>query len=115
MLQRMPHPEGGTYWDHTLVLCCTEFARDNTFPDTGWNNGGGADHRGTPASRLISMPLMGGMVSAGGQLLGRTDPKTYLPVDESYHSQSVLATLTDALGMQTGQYFEQPPISGLFE
>jgi len=115
VLQRMPHPEGGTYWDHTLVLCCTEFARDNTFPDTGWNNGGGADHRGTPASRLISMPLMGGMVSAGGQLLGRTDPKTYLPVDESYHSQSVLATLADALGMQSGQYFEQPPISGLFE
>ena len=58
-------PGGGTYWDNTLVLCCTEFARDNTFPDTGWNNGGGADHQGTNASRLISMPMMGGMMSAG--------------------------------------------------
>lgn len=72
-LKLMPHPEGGTYWDHTLVGCVTEFGRDNVM-DNGYNSGGGSDHTGGPGSRYQSYFMMGGLVANGGRIFGRTDP-----------------------------------------
>ncbi len=72
-LKLMPHPEGGTYWDHTIVGCLTEFGRDNVM-ENGYNSGGGSDHTGGPGSRYQSYFAMGGLVTKGGQFFGRTDP-----------------------------------------
>jgi len=115
VLNRIPHPDGGTYWDHTMVVACTEFARDNTYSDTGFNNGGGTDHVGSKASRYQSVAVMGGPVAAGGKLLGRTDPKSFEAVDKVYHSQGVLSTILDLVGMKSEDYFEAEPFSELFE
>lgn len=72
-LKMMPHPEGGTYWDHTLVGCVTEFGRDNVM-ENGYNSGGGSDHTGGPGSRYQAYFAMGGLVTKGGKFFGRTDP-----------------------------------------
>ncbi len=74
-LKQMPHPEGGTYWDHTLIGMCTEFGRDNTM-DTGYNSGGGSDHTGGPGSRYQSWFVSGGLVGQAGKHFGHTDKST---------------------------------------
>jgi Protein of unknown function (DUF1501) len=74
-LKLMPHPEGGSYWDHTIIGMFTEFGRDNTNAD-GFNSGGGSDHTGGPGSRYQSWFVTGGLVAAGGQQFGKTDPMT---------------------------------------
>lgn len=71
-LKLMPHPDGGTYWEHTLVGCVTEFGRDNVM-ENGYNSGGGSDHTGGPGSRYQSYFMMGGQVLGGGKLIGATD------------------------------------------
>ncbi len=72
-LKLMPHPQGGTYWDHTLVGCVTEFGRDNVMGN-GYNSGGGSDHVGGPGSRYQAYFMTGGLVGKGGGFFGRTDP-----------------------------------------
>ncbi|MBK8720398.1 MAG: DUF1501 domain-containing protein [Deltaproteobacteria bacterium] len=74
-LKLMPHPEGGTYWDHTIIGCVTEFGRDNVM-DNGYNSGGGSDHTGGPGSRYQSYFVTGGLVTKGGSIFGRTDAST---------------------------------------
>jgi hypothetical protein len=74
-LKQMPHPEGGTYWDHTIIAMVTEFGRDNTM-DTGYNSGGGSDHTGGPGSRYQSWFVSGGLVGKPGKHFGHTDPST---------------------------------------
>ena len=116
VLQRLDHPEGGKYWDHTVIYACTEFGRDGTYADTGLNNGGGTDHQGSPASRNQSCPVMGGPVTAGGKLIAPTDPMSYTAIDgNAVHSQSLLSTALDVLGIKSDQFLEQPPIHELFE
>ncbi|MEM9454659.1 MAG: DUF1501 domain-containing protein [Myxococcota bacterium] len=77
-LKRMNHPEGGTYWDRTLVMVTSEFGRDNLMAN-GYNSGGGSDHTGGPGSRFQAFPFMGGPVSQGGRMFGRTDLTTMEP------------------------------------
>jgi hypothetical protein len=74
-LKMMPHDEGGTYWDHTIIGMVTEFGRDNTM-DTGYNSGGGSDHVGTPGSRYQSWFVSGGLVGKPGMHFGHTDPSS---------------------------------------
>ncbi|HWB79289.1 MAG TPA: DUF1501 domain-containing protein [Nannocystaceae bacterium] len=74
-LKMMPHPEGGTFWDHTLIGMFTEFGRDNTNAD-GYNSGGGSDHTGGPGSRYQSWFVSGGLVTQGGKQFGKTDAMT---------------------------------------
>jgi hypothetical protein len=71
-LKQMPHPEGGTYWDHTIIGMVTEFGRDNTM-DNGYNSGGGSDHTGGPGSRYQSWFVSGGLVANQGKHFGHTD------------------------------------------
>jgi uncharacterized protein (DUF1501 family) len=78
-LKRMTHPEGGTYWDHTLVMFQSEFGRDNLMSN-GFNSGGGSDHTGGPGSRYQAFPYMGGLVGQGGRFFGRTDAATMEPL-----------------------------------
>lgn len=115
LLKRMSHPEGGTYWDHTLVLTASEFSRNNTSKDTGFNSGNGSDHvedRDAP-SRNQALAFMGGAVTAGGKLLGATDEEMR-PQDKVYSSRSVLATTMDVLGLDPGKHWSEPAISELF-
>lgn len=74
-LQLMEHPEGGSYWDRTLITITSEFGRDNVMGG-GFNSGGGSDHTGGPGSRNQAFPYMGGLVSQAGQQFGATHPST---------------------------------------
>ena len=115
LLKRMDHPSGGKFWDHTLVLTVSEFSRNNTAEDTGFNSGNGSDHvdeRDAP-SRNQALAFMGGAVTAGGELLGATDDEMR-PQDRVYSSRSVLATVMDVLGLDPGQHWAEPAISELF-
>jgi len=59
---------------------------------------------------------MGGPVTAGGKLIAPTDPMSYAAVDgNAVHSQSLLSTALDVLGIKSDQYLEAPPIHELFE
>lgn len=78
-LERMIHPEGGTYWEHTLVMVTSEFGRDNV-GGGGYNSGGGSDHTGGPGSRYQAFPYLGGLVGQGGRIIGRTDANTMEPL-----------------------------------
>ena len=40
LLKMMPHPDGGSFFDHTLVTVVSEFGRNNVL-DTGFNSGRG--------------------------------------------------------------------------
>lgn len=79
-LKRMQHPEGGTYWDHTLVMLTSEFGRDNLM-SSGYNSGGGSDHTGGPGSRYQAFPYMGGLVQQGGRFFGHTNQGTMEPME----------------------------------
>lgn len=78
-LKRMNHPEGGTYWDRTLIILQSEFGRDN-LQSSGYNSGGGSDHVGGPGSRYQAFPYMGGLVGQAGRFFGRTDATTMEPL-----------------------------------
>ncbi|MCA9654261.1 MAG: DUF1501 domain-containing protein [Myxococcales bacterium] len=78
-LKRMDHPEGGSYWDHTLIMVTSEFGRDNV-GGGGFNSGGGSDHTGGPGSRYQAFPYLGGLVGQGGGFFGRTDANTMEPL-----------------------------------
>jgi uncharacterized protein (DUF1501 family) len=78
-LKRMTHPEGGTMWDHTLIMVQSEFGRDNLMGN-GYNSGGGSDHTGGPGCRFQAFPYSGGLVTQGGKMFGRTDTNTMEPL-----------------------------------
>lgn len=78
-LKRMPHPQGGTYWERTLIMITSEFGRDNV-GGGGFNSGGGSDHTGGPGSRYQAFPYSGGLVGQGGRFFGQTNPNTMEPM-----------------------------------
>jgi uncharacterized protein (DUF1501 family) len=78
LLKMMEHPDGGTFWDRTLITITSEFGRDNVM-GSGFNSGGGSDHTGSPASRNQAFPYMGGLVGQGGKIFGRTHPTSMAP------------------------------------
>ena len=100
LLQNMPHPEGGTYWDHTVVATVSEFSRNNT-DVSGFNSGAGSDHVGNESgpSRNQAIALMGGPIAASaGRLIGPTDDQI-VATGASYSTRSLLATFLDLLGI----------------
>ncbi|MDP2339664.1 MAG: DUF1501 domain-containing protein [Deltaproteobacteria bacterium] len=100
LLTRMAHPEGGTYWDKTLVVTTSEFSRNNTQPLTGFNSGNGSDHVGEAEdpARNQALVMMGGVVATGGKLIGTTD-ENIKATGEVTASRDVLATVLDVLGL----------------
>ncbi|HSP81376.1 MAG TPA: DUF1501 domain-containing protein [Myxococcaceae bacterium] len=115
-LQRMQHPEGGTYWDKTLVVFGSEFGR--TAGGNRFNSANGSDHGSDLATRWMSMPLMGGVIGAagkGGRSLGQTRASDLKATGQVYSYRSVLKTLMDLLGADhQGIFPADRPIEDLF-
>lgn len=116
LLHRMPHAEGGTYWDRTIVVVPSEFGRNNVGAD-GFNSGRGSDHvEADPGPmRNQSIALMGGPITASkGRLIGPTDSGiNALDPAQVFTSAALLSTLVDALGIHRN-YFGANPIGELF-
>jgi len=108
-------PDGGSYWDHTLVGISSEFSRDNT-EVSGFNSGNGSDHNGNAPCRFQALPFFGGTVGQGGKLVGRTDPTSMdaLEGEPVFSSISVLATCLDAIGIDPDPHFPSPPLSEIY-
>ncbi|MBA2662209.1 MAG: DUF1501 domain-containing protein [Bradymonadaceae bacterium] len=105
-LKRMTHADGGSYWDHTMIVFGSEFGR--TARGSRFNSARGSDHAGDNATRWMSMPFMGGLVEAngmGGRQLGETKRADLKPAGEVYSYRSVLKTLMDGLGCDHREFF----------
>ncbi|TVQ96775.1 MAG: DUF1501 domain-containing protein [Deltaproteobacteria bacterium] len=105
-LKTMDHPDGGTYWDHTLVVFGSEFGR--TAGGNRFNSARGSDHGGDRATRWMSMPFMGGLIDEagmGGRMIGETDRDDLQARDRVFSYRSVLKTLMDALGGDHREFF----------
>ncbi len=114
LLKRMAHPDGGTYFDKTLVVTASEFSRNNTFEDSGFNSGNGSDHVpvGDGPARNQALAVMGGVVR-GGVMLGRTDDAIDA-LEGTVASSAVLATILDVLGINPDGLMSAAPIAELF-
>lgn len=103
VLPKMVHPDGGTYWDHTVVAIGSEFSR--TAGGGRFNSAQGSDHSGDNATRWMSMPFMGGPIQ-GGRVVGATTSKTDLKAEgQVYSYRSVVNTLMDGLGCDESVFF----------
>lgn len=102
-LPQMTHPEGGTYWDHTVVVLGSEFSR--TARGGRFNSARGSDHNGDNATRWMSMPFMGGPIE-GGRVVGATTRSSDLAADGTVYSyRSMVNTLLDGLGCDSSVLF----------
>ncbi len=116
LLKRMPHPEGGTYFDHTLVLTTSEFSRNNTFAETGFNSGNGSDHVADGAAapaRNMAIAVMGGVVATKGRLIGETDSELRAQ-GAVFSTADLLATIFDVLGVDPSAHLPGSPVKELF-
>lgn len=115
-LKRMQHPNGGTYWEKTLVVMGSEFGR--TTGGNKFNSANGSDHSSDLATRWMSMPMMGGVIDAagkGGRQLGGTRGSDLRAMDKVYSYRSVLKTLMDLLGADHSTVFPADvPLEDLF-
>ncbi|MGD8863461.1 MAG: DUF1501 domain-containing protein [Myxococcales bacterium] len=114
VLQRMEHPDGGSYWDHTAVVLGSEFSR--TARGRRFNSARGSDHGGDHATRWMSMPFMGGPFDAvAGRRLGQTRASDLRAEGQVYSYRSVLKTLLDGLGADHAEFFPgDQPFEDLF-
>jgi uncharacterized protein DUF1501 len=115
-LQKMQHPEGGTYWDKTLVVLGSEFGR--TTGGSRFNSANGSDHGPDLATRWMSMPFMGGVITAagkGGKSLGAVNASNLKATGQVYSYRSVLKTMLDMLGADhQGIFPADAPIQDFF-
>ena len=103
VLPRMTHPDGGTYWDHTLVVFGSEFSR--TARGDRFNSARGSDHNGDNSTRWMSMPFFGGPVP-GGRTVGATTAREDLRAQGTVYSyRGLLNTLMDGLGCDPEVFF----------
>jgi hypothetical protein len=116
-LKRMNHSEEGyNYWDHTLVVLGSEFGR--TTRGGRFNSAGGSDHGGDFATRWMSMPIMGGLVTQagiGGRRFGVTRKSDLQDDGQRYSYRGLWKTLMDTMGADHTEFFTaDPPIEGIF-
>ena len=112
-LKRMDHPEGGKYWDHTVVALGSEFSRSAR--GAPFNSARGSDHGGDYATRFMSMPFMGGPIAARGRQLGSTNSDDMAPEGAVYSYRSMWKTMLDALGCDHTAFFPaDEPFDDLF-
>ncbi|WNG24321.1 DUF1501 domain-containing protein [Cystobacter fuscus] len=115
-LKMMQHPEGGTYWDKTLVVIGSEFGR--TTGGSRFNSANGSDHGSDLATRWMSMPFMGGVISEagkGGKSLGSVRGADLKATGKVYSYRSVLKTMMDLLGADhEGIFPADAPIQDFF-
>ncbi len=102
-LKIMDHPEGGKYWDHTVVALGSEFSR--TAGGSRFNSARGSDHNGDNSTRWMSMPFFGGPIP-GGRIVGASTARANLAAEGTVHSyRAVVNTLMDGLGCDTEVFF----------
>ena len=113
-LKTMEHPDGGTYWDHTIVSLGSEFSR--TTRGGSFNSARGSDHGGDYATRWMSMPFFGGPIVAQGRSIGSTNSSDLAPEGNKVLSyRSTAKTLFDALGCDHEPFFPaDEPYNDLF-
>ena len=112
-LKLMTHPEGGSYWDHTLVVLGSEFSR--TARGERFNSARGSDHSGDRSTRWMSMPFMGGVVGRPGAMIGQTRAEDLQAMGPVFSYRSVLKTLLDGLGCDHAEFFPaDDPFDDLF-
>ncbi len=108
VLPRMEHPDGGTYWDHTVVVVGSEFSR--TARGSRFNSARGSDHNADNSTRWMSMPFMGGPI-LGGRVVGATSRREDLAAEGTVYSyRSVMNTLMDGLGCDPSAFFPADPV-----
>jgi hypothetical protein len=116
-LKKMDHPNGGKYWDHTLVVLGSEFGR-TARGESGFNSAGGSDHGGDLATRWMSMPFMGGLVTStglGGKQFGVTGKNDLKDDGMVFSYRSVMKTFMDLLCADHSEFFpDDAPITGVF-
>ena len=115
-LKTMTHPDGGTYWDRTLVVCGSEFGR--TTGGQRFNSAAGSDHGSDYPTRWLSMPLMGGVIdeaAKGGAKLGNTRRDDLGPDGGVFSYRALMKTMLDLLGCDhEGVFPADAPIAELF-
>ena len=112
-LDRMQHPAGGTYWDHTLVVLGSEFSR--TARGNRFNSARGSDHNSDRSTRWLSMPFFGGAIGRAGAQIGGTRASDLEATGPVFSYRSVLKTLLDALGADHSEFFPaDAPFNDLF-
>lgn len=112
-LKRMDHPDGGTYWDHTVIALGSEFSRSAR--GAAFNSARGSDHGGDYATRFMSMPFMGGPIGAAGRQIGSTNRDDMSPEGEVFSYRSTWKTMLDALGADHDAFFPaDEPFDNLF-
>jgi hypothetical protein len=112
-LKRLEHPDGGTYWDHTIVAVGSEFSR--TTRGGRFNSARGSDHGGDLATRWMSMPFMGGPIVNKGRTIGRTDPGSLEAQGPVFSYRSTWKTMLDVLGCEHSEFFPaDEPYEDLF-
>jgi Protein of unknown function (DUF1501) len=103
VLPRMEHPDGGTYWDHTVVVFGSEFSR--TARGSKFNSANGSDHNADYSTRYMSMPFFGGPI-VGGRVVGATTSREDMAPDGTVYSyRAMLNTLLDGLGCDPQVFF----------
>jgi uncharacterized protein (DUF1501 family) len=114
-LKTLQHPDGGTYFDHSLVAVVSEFGRDNT-ELSGFNSGNGSDHVGTAANRFQAFPFFGKVVGQKGGFFGATNATTMEPKsgEPVFSSISLLAMFLDVLGIDPEPHFPDAPLTAIF-
>ncbi len=114
-LKTLEHPDGGSYFDHSLVAVVSEFSRDNVEAN-GFNSGNGSDHNGGPGSRYQAIPFFGGVVGKGGKFFGETNASTMEPKsgEPVFGTRSMLATFLDVLGIDAAEHFVDEPLTEIF-
>ncbi|MCA9681112.1 MAG: DUF1501 domain-containing protein [Myxococcales bacterium] len=106
-LKKMQHPDGGTYWDHTMVTMGSEFSRSTR--GGRFNSARGSDHGGDYATRWMSMPFFGGPIQAMGRRLGETRASDLEPLGKVYSYRSAMKSMMDALGCDHDEFFPADP------
>lgn len=101
-LPKMEHPDGGSYWDHTVIALGSEFSR--TARGSRFNSAKGSDHNGDNSTRWMSMPFMGGPVQ-GGRIVGASTDSELNADGTVYSYRSVVNTLMDGLGCDESVFF----------
>ena len=105
-LKMLIHPDGGSYWDNTLIVLGSEFGR--TARGQEFNSAKGSDHNNDLATRWLSMPMMGGIVDQsgiGGKQFGSVRPSDLQAEGKVYSYRTILKTLLDALGADHSPFF----------
>lgn len=112
-LKQMQHPDGGTYWDHTIVALGSEFSR--TSRGGRFNSARGSDHNGDNETRWMSMPFFGGPITVPGRSIGSTNKDDLSAEGKVFSYRSTCKTLMDALGCDHQPFFPaDDPFDDLF-